>query len=393
MFRHLTHAHSPLFTRAFVLAGAASATLNFAGSLFLHLPGYLLLLGAGEAYIGRLMAAQAVGAILAWPIVGRVVDTHGRRVGILAGVALFTVVIGLYLSTNGLGPRMYGIRLLDGVASTMWFTALGAHASDLVPAQRRTEGLAIFGVSGLVTVGLAAQAGDVILAHAGYRELFLCALTLAVAGLIWCLPLRDVRPVQSDPVVLPRSVLATTAQRDLLPVWVAALSFFIALQALFSFMKTFVITTGVGSVGTFFGAYAAIAVLLRVFLGWLPDHLGARRMLGIAISCYACGVVLLSQAQEPWHIVAAALVCGTGHDYAYPVLFSLVVGRARQNERGAGLAFFLTLDWLGLLLAGPVVGYGIERMGYGSSLMGVGLLLVMGIVGFYSLDRRRAFRA
>ena len=53
----------PLFTRAFILAALANALLNFAAFLFVHLPGFLQQLGAGEAQIGRIMAAQAVGAI------------------------------------------------------------------------------------------------------------------------------------------------------------------------------------------------------------------------------------------------------------------------------------------------------------------------------------------
>jgi MFS family permease len=379
-----------LFTGAFVRAALAHAMLSLAVCLFLHLPGFLQQLGAGEAHIGRIMAAQALGAILAWPLVGRVMDARGRRVVMLAGVTLFIAAIGLYLSIHALGPRVYWVRLLDGVAAMMWYTALFTYAADLVPAQRRTEGLAIFGVSGLIPIGLGAQAGDVILAYATYRELFLAALAFVVLGLILCLPLRDVRPVHSEQGVPQRSILATAAQRNLLPVWLAASTFFIAVLALFSFMKTFVIATGIGSVGSFFSAYALMAVSLRVFLGWLPDRLGPRRMLGIAMPCYAAGLVVLSLADTPGHVLAAGLLCGAGHGYTFPVLFSLVVARARPQERGAAAAFFTALDWLGLLLAGPVVGYVIERTGYGSSFMGLALLLATGTGVFYALDRDRA---
>src|SRR5258706_3188352 len=94
----------PLFTRLFVLAAVANGMLSLAGFLFVHLPGFLQQLGAGEAQIGRIMAAQALGAILAWPLVGRVMDSSGRRVVILARVALFVAVVGLYLSIHPLWP-------------------------------------------------------------------------------------------------------------------------------------------------------------------------------------------------------------------------------------------------------------------------------------------------
>jgi hypothetical protein len=66
----------PLFTLAFVLAWFANALLNLAGFLFVHLPGFLQQYGAGEAQIGRIMAAQAVGAIGAWPLAGRAMDAR-----------------------------------------------------------------------------------------------------------------------------------------------------------------------------------------------------------------------------------------------------------------------------------------------------------------------------
>jgi predicted MFS family arabinose efflux permease len=370
-----------------VLAALANALLNFAAFLFVHLPGFLQQLGAGEAEIGRIMATQAVGAIAAAPFAGRAMDTRGRRIVILVGVALFVAAVAMYLTIRALNPFVYVVRMLDGAATTMWYTALFTHAADLVPVERRTEGLAIFGVSGLVAIGLGAQSGDMILAYTSYRGLFLGALGLALLGLTFCLPLRDVQSTQGEQREPTRHVLAAAVQRNLVPVWLAALAFFIAVVALFAFMKTFVATTGAGSVGAFFVAYAGVAVALRVFAGRLPDRLGMRRTLGVAMSSYAAGLGVLSVANTSGDVITAGLLCGAGHGYSFPVLLSLVVSRARSGERGAATAFFTTLDWIGLLVAGPVVGFAIERAGYSAAFTGLALLLAIGMASFYGLDR------
>ena len=372
---------------AFFFAAAANAVLSFAGALFLHLPGFLQELGAGEARIGRIMAAQAVGAIVAWPFVGRAMDTRGRRVVIRLGVALFVAASGMYLLVHSLGPLVYAIRLLDGVASIMWYTALFTYAADLVPQQRRTEGLALFGVSGLVPIGIGAQSGDVILANAAYRELFLTALALAAAGSILCLPLPETAAARAG-AARRRQITATILQPNLIPVWLATFTFFIAVLALFSFMKTFVIATGMGTVGRFFMTYAGTAVALRIGLGWVPDRIGAERMAGISMGCYASGFVALSLAHSSTQVIAAGVLCGVGHGYAFPVLLSLVVGRARPEERGVATAFFTTLDWASLFIAGPLVGYAIETNGYSVTFAGIAVLLAAGIIGFYVLDKR-----
>ena len=79
------------------------------------------------------------------------------------------------------------------------------------------------------------------------------------------------------------------AQRSLAPVWVSSAVFFMATASIFTFLKTYVLASGYGSVGGFYGAYAGIAVLLRVFLGWIPDRVGAARLLGPALASYALG--------------------------------------------------------------------------------------------------------
>lgn len=377
----------PLFTPAFVRAALATLTFSLAAFSFVHLPGFLQQLGADEAEIGRVMAAQALGAIAAWPLVGRAMDARGRRAVILAGGALFVAVLALYLLIDSVGVLVYVVRVLDGVAHTMWYTALFTYAADLVPARRRTEGLAIYGTAGLITIGLGAQFGDVVLAYAGYRTLFLGALGFAVLGLILCLPLRDVTAAQTDPAPPTRGLFAAATQPNLVPIWIAAAAFFISLGALLSFMKIFVTAIGSGRVGGFFTVYAAVAVLLRVLFGWLPDRFGTRRMLGVAMLSYAVGFAMLSVAQTPEQVLAAGLLCGVGHGYTYPVLFSLVVERATARARGAAMAFYTTIDWIGLLLAGPVCGYMIELAGYGATFAALALLLAGGLAAFYRLDR------
>lgn len=344
----------PLFTRAFVLAACATLMLSLAGFLFVHLPGFLQQLGAGETEIGRIMAVQALGAVIAWPLVGRVMDARGRRVVILGGCVLFIVTITLYLFIDSLGPFVYLVRLLDGVAHTMWYTALFTYGADLVPAQRRTHGLAIFGTAGLITIGLGAQFGDVILAYANYRELFFGALGFAVIGLLMCLPLRDVLVTDGDASLPSRGIFAAATQWNLLPIWCASVAFFVSLQGLFAFLKTFISTVNIGSVGSFCIAYATIAVALRVFLGWIPDRLGTRRMLGIAMSFYALGFTVLSAAQTPVHVLVAGLLCGTGH-----LPRALQSGRGTRRAPRARLRYGLLYDdrlarpayrWTGLRL-------------------------------------------
>jgi MFS family permease len=376
-----------LFTRPFALAWLANLAINVGSCFSLHIPGFLHELGAGEAEIGRIMAANALSAFVAGPVCGRVMDRRGRTLVMRAGGVLYVIATTLYLAVSTLGPLVYVARMLEGVAGTLLYAALFTYAADVVPSQRRTHGLALFGASGLAPMALSGELGDVLLALAGYRAMFATALGFAALGLLLCLPLRDVA-VHPGAAAAPAGPRAALAQRDLWPVWAAAFAFFFCLASLVTFFKTFVLATGYASVGTFFSVYVAVALVLRSVLGGIPDRVGLRRMVLPALASLACGMLLLARAHGAASVLWAAALCGAGHGYAYPVLFSLVIARARPEQRGSAMSVYASVDWGGFLLAGPAMGFAIERVGYSAAYASLAGLLALGCALFYLLDRR-----
>ncbi len=381
-------AREPLLTRPFVLCSVANFAQGLAFNLFLHFPGFLKELGADEVQIGLIAALTAVASIAVRPPLGRSMDLRGRRGVILLGNALNVLVCALYLTVTAIDLWIYAVRILHGLAEAMLFASLFTYAADCVPASRRTEGLALFGVSGMLPISLGGLLGDAVLARSGYAELFVAALIFAVLALLLSLPVRD-RPLGGEREEPPRGVAAAAVQRDLLPLWWIGTVFALALAAVFIFVKTFVMETGVGSVGFFFTAYAAAAILLRVFLGWLPDRVGPKRVLFPALASLAAGFFTLAWAQDAVDVAAAGVLCGLGHGFVFPILFGLVVSRAREVERGAAMSIFTALFDVGVLIGGPVLGLVIRLAGYPAMYVTAALIVCGGAVGFAVWDRGR----
>ncbi len=380
-------AREPLLTRAFLLASASHFLYALAYNLYLHLPGFLKELGASEVQIGVLFGITAATAIAARPVLGRVMDTRGRRVVILAGGALNTLVCGLYLTVDSLGPWLYAVRLGHGLSEAMLFASLFAFAADIVPATRRIQGIALFGVSGMLPMAVGGLVGDAILAHGRYPHLFAASVACSVAALALSLPLRE--PPRAPAEAPPRGIVAAFAQRDLLPLWFIGLVFATSLAAHFTFFKTFVLLTGIGTVGLFFGCYAGAAVALRVLLGGVPERIGPKRALVPALASMALGFALLAQAGGSPAVAAAGILCGLGHGFAFPILLAMVVSRARPAERGAALAIFTALFDAGTMIGAPVLGAVIRGYGYAAMFGAASGLVVVGSAAFFAWDRRR----
>ena len=258
-----------LFSRPFVLCSLSNLLQAISFNLFLHLPGFLEQLGAAPLVIGWIFSITGIVAIASRPSLGRMMDRRGRRGLILIGNVLNVLVIAFYLGIDSIGPAVFAVRILHGLAEAILFTVLFTYAADHVPRARLTEGLAIFGVSGMLPMSLAGVLGDSILEHFDYRALFLTAWGFAVLALVAAWPLHD-RPVtthEGGRVEEPRGFMASLREPALRPVWWIASIFFVGLAAIFIFLKTFVMAREVGSVGGFFTAYTSVAIALRIGLG------------------------------------------------------------------------------------------------------------------------------
>ena len=182
-------------------------------------------------------------------------------------------------------------------------------------------------------------------------------------------------------------MLRVMRQRELVPIWCAALAFFCCMASVLAFMKSFVLATGYGRVGTFFTIYVLVALTLRVFLGALPDRIGLRRMVLPALGSYVLGILGLAHASGTPSLLLAGALCGVGHGYGFPVLLSLVVARAQPESRGTATGVYTAIDWIGNLLAPPLLGLLIERAGYPTSFAALSAFGALGVAGFYALDR------
>ncbi|NNC91016.1 MAG: MFS transporter [Acidimicrobiia bacterium] len=378
-----------LLSRPFVLASLATFTHGMAFALFIHFPGFLEELGATEVIIGLIVGFAAIASIVVRPLVGRLMDRRGRRPLILFGNSLNVVALALYLTVAQIDGWVYAIRILHGLSEAILFTVLFTFAADWVPERRRTQGLALFGVAGMLPIALAGVLGDVILNRWDFDVFFIVAVGFALASLLLSLPLHDAPHLSEQPPA--RGFLASITGIHLLPLWWITFVFSFVLTAYFTFLKTFVNETGVGSVGLFFAFYAGTAVALRLTFGWVPDRVGPKRALGPAMLFLAAGLVVLSGATTDSAVAVAGILCGVGHGYTFPILYALTVTRARIAERGAAMAVYTGLFDVGTLIGGPVLGLAIRWFSYQTMFLSTAVFVVAGL-GLFALWDRETMR-
>lgn len=357
--------------------------LSFA--LLVHVPGFFSELGATEGMIGVVYAAGGLISLLFRPLLGRILDlTHRRTVLLVAAVANIAALIAL-AGADEWGPVLWTLFLVQRTIQIALFTTILTYGADSIPQANRTQGLAIFGLSGLIPIAVGGLLGDVVVAEFGFSGLFLTSATASVLSwlIVWTLPELPVRGRQPR-----RSFWAALAQKNMLPLWFATFLFTVGLESMFTFTRTFVEQRDVGTTGLVFAIYGVAAALTRIFGGARYDRIPHRPMVVGAIASYGLGLMLMGTAEVVPVLVLAALVTGTAHGVAFPILSSEVVNRARIAERGSAMATFTSIFDLATLTGVPIVGFMIDGSGYLGAFVVLGSALVVGALVYRVWDRR-----
>ena len=378
-----------IWTRAFILAFVGHFAFALGLWTFVHLPGYLEILGGGHTEIGLIMGVLSVSAIVCRPSIGRLMDKRGRRPVVLWGALINLVAVVAYLSANSLGPWIYLIRVVHGVGQAALFSVFFTIAADVVPVSRRTEGIAVFGVSGLLPLSIGGLLGDTILRYWSYDTLFAIAAGISFVALLLCTMIPETRPERAfdeksktfgEIFFLP----------GLMPLWLLTFGFTCGLTSYFTFIKTYIGEIQVGSVGLFFFVYSTTAVVTRLFCAWIPARLGVKRTLLPTLLSLVAGILLLASAEHGSTVAMAGVLCGLGHAYVFPIVSAMVVSRAPDDSRGVAMTLYTALFDAGALLGAPIFGWIIEGTNYQTMFVtAVGVVLLFSAV-FFAMDRNVA---
>jgi MFS family permease len=339
-----------ILTPQFLLAALANFLFFTGLAAFFLLPLHLQALGASEARIGLTMGGYSAVAIVFQPVVGAWVDRAARRPFLLAGAALTAAASASFAIAPDALWLFPWLRVLQGLAFSVYFVANVTLVVDLVPPARRGEALGIFGISGLSSTALGPALGELVIQAAGFRVFFLA--TGLVALLATLVSARLAEP--------PRGLPPPTGERGLgavvqglraaprLPM-ALGLAFGLGLGVVFTFFPTYAAQLGVQRIGLFAVAYSVAALAVRAFGGRLVDTLGRRAVILPALGLQAGGTLLLAalgllvtRAGVPALplFALAGLLAGTAHGFLYPALTALVMDLTPGDRRGRILGVF-----------------------------------------------------
>ncbi len=112
----------------------------------------------------------------------------------------------------------------------------------------------------------------------------------------------------------------------------------------------------------------------------LPDRLGPRRTMVIAVALGGSGQALIAVAPTWWAVSVGCILFGFCWTLLFPALAMLVVDAVEPSQRGAGLAAYSSFFDLGFGVGAPLLGLIASQLGYGALYVTAAVLVTCSLV-------------
>lgn len=305
---------------------------------------------------------------LAAPFVGLVADRRSRNGFIIFSLTLLAVPTFLAATSSSLSALVFW-RFLQGFVMPGAFAVILAYISEEWSGgnlgramSANIAGNVLGGFSGRFIAGWMAD-------HFGWRSAFvsLGGLTLIGAFVVWrWLPESRQytrRTTSAAPVFT--TLGAHLRNPRLLAVCAVGFSVLFCLTGAFTYVNFYLAAPpfglGPGALGSIFAVYL-IGVIVTPIAGRYLDRVGHRRMLALALSCSAAGLLLTLVPRLPL-VVLGLTVCSTG-TFICQSAATTALGMASNRDRSAAAGLYLTFYYGGGSLGAVLPGFAWNHGGW-----------------------------
>ncbi len=318
---------------------------------------YSYLLQSDNFTIGILVALYTIAALFIRPFTGIALDVMGRKYIFLISFFLFGAFYFAYPIISSFAGIIL-LRILHGFTWGALTSSSTTVAVDLLPPERRGEGLGFFGLAMTLAMGVGPLIGLWIIGSGNHFDyMFYTGATLSLAGFLLAM-LITYKPFTPHPNHTGFK-FENIFERTSLPVALAMLLLMIPYGGLLSFVSKYGLTMGIANPGIFFISFAIGIGLSRIFSGKIFDTNGPLRITITGIISLIFGFLILSLMQNIYGYLGSAFILGIGIGIIFPVFQAMVNNIVSPQKRGVANATLFTALDIG-------IGFGIIFTGWAS---------------------------
>lgn len=377
-----------IWTKDFILLSFTNFCM-FASFFFLlsSLPLFMVEeLHAKEEQVGLIISVFTVAVVLMRPYAGMMLDQLGRRKVVLFSLVFFILATAGYFVVSSLLLLLI-LRIIHGAAFGISTTALGTVAADLVPAERRGEGLGYFGTLNMLAMVIGPALGLFVIQQYSSGWLFFICFLLVVIGWLLALFIRYPETGQARKA-FRLSDWKMMIEPRAIPYSLPLIGLAVVFGGIVAFIPLYAAELGNANLaGGYYFVYALALVVARVISGKLFDQKGSDIVVYPGIIFYIAGLSCLGFAHGSVLFYLAGALIGFGYGSIQPSLQALVIQSVPEHRRGAATAtFFIAVD-VGIGLGAFLLGFVANWLGYRGMFLSTMLFVLISCMLYWKARR------
>ncbi len=344
--------------------------------------------GADKDLIGLVLSGYVIAALIVRPFSGFIVDSFNRKKVLMLCFFAFFICFTGYIGAGTI--LMFAlVRTIHGLPFGATTVANSTVAIDVLPSERRNEGVGFYGLSNNLAMAIAPSAGIYIYSLSGnFQVLFWISLVVAFAGFFCVATIK----LPHRPIVAGKPKLSMD-HFFLSRAWLMAINILL-FGLCWGVMSNYVAIYGKEELGITDGTGAFFALLsVGLFVSRLygvkslrKGRLTQNALQGAWIS--AVGFTLFALSVGEWAYYVSAILIGLGNGRMYPAFLNMFICVARHDQRGTANSSILT-SWdagmgLGILIGGMLV----EYVGYSAAFWATAISQTAGALLLLFFTRR-----
>lgn len=340
--------------------------------------------GASESKAGLATGIFVIAALFARLLTGKYIEIIGRRRLIYSSLLLFLFSTLLYFPINSLNILL-AVRFLHGAAFGIATTTIATAVVDLIPDERKGEGVSYFSLSPTAGTALGPFIGLFILQRADFTMIFAACTLFSAISLIIVLfskiPEASMTKEQLQ-ALKNRFGLHNFFEKKAFPISIMMVPMGIAYSGIVSFLNSYALEIQLQDAAAyFFIVYSIFLFISRPFTGRLLDLKGDNVVIYPAILLYSLSLLLLGQAHSGFALLLAGALVALGFGTLMSCSQAIAVKESPKHRVGLGTStFYICMDGgmgIGPFLTGLLVPFFEYRGMYLTSAVVVLLSIIL----------------
>jgi len=341
---------------------------------------------------GLASSIYVIGALFARLFSGNWIERIGRKKMLYLGLILSLIMTLSYFWIFSI-MSLFIIRFLHGVGFGITGTALGTIVTNIVPKERRGEGIGYYTLSVTLATAIGPFLGMFISKYGSFN------LILVACSISASFSLGATLFVSVPEIILTKEYLKEIKGfrlNNFFEVKVIPISFVCALlyfcySSILSFLSPYSKEIQlVDAASFFFIVFAAVILFSRPFTGRLFDSRGENFTMYPAILIYMIGMIILSQAHHGYTLLLAGALIGLGFGVVQSCGQAISVKLTPPHRLGlANATFFILID-LGTGIGPFILGLFIPYTGYRGMYIGIAVVACACLFLYYLLHGKNA---